>query len=125
MEDVNDPSFGRDDVLVKILRTGICGTDLHIYSWDPWAQENVPIPLVVGHEFVGHVVELGADVSDLELGDIVSGEGHLVCGRCRNCMAGRRVQCAVDPCHRGQPSRCFRRAHCHAGYERLEAPGRD
>jgi threonine 3-dehydrogenase len=94
MEDVNDPSFGRDDVLVKILRTGICGTDLHIYSWDPWAQENVPIPLVVGHEFVGHVVELGADVSDLELGDIVSGEGHLVCGRCRNCMAGRRVQCA-------------------------------
>ena len=63
MEDVNDPSFGRDDVLVKILRTGICGTDLHIYSWDPWAQENVPIPLVVGHEFVGHVVELGADVS--------------------------------------------------------------
>lgn len=93
-EEVPDPSFGRDDVLVKVMRTGVCGTDLHIYSWDAWAQGNVPTPLVIGHEFVGRVVETGADVTDLEPGDVVSGEGHLVCGRCRNCMAGRRVQCA-------------------------------
>ncbi len=93
-EDVPVPTIGRDDVLIKVLRTGVCGTDLHIYSWDEWARANVPVPLVIGHEFVGRVVELGADVRDLEVGDLVSGEGHLVCGRCRNCMAGRRVQCA-------------------------------
>jgi threonine 3-dehydrogenase len=93
-EDVPTPAIGRDDVLIKVLRTGVCGTDLHIYSWDAWAKANVPVPLVIGHEFVGRIVELGADVRDLDLGDLVSGEGHLVCGRCRNCMAGRRVQCA-------------------------------
>jgi len=93
-EDVPIPVIGRADVLIKVLRTGICGTDLHIYSWDPWAQANVPVPLVIGHEFVGRIVELGVDVDDLEIGDLVSGEGHLVCGRCRNCIAGRRVQCA-------------------------------
>ncbi len=93
-EDVPVPTIGRDDVLIRVLRTGVCGTDLHIYSWDEWARANVPVPLVIGHEFVGRIVELGADVRDLELGDLVSGEGHLVCGRCRNCMAGRRVQCA-------------------------------
>jgi len=92
-EEVPIPAIGRDDVLIKVLRTGICGTDLHIYSWDPWAQANIPVPLVIGHEFVGRVVELGTDVRDLENGDLVSGEGHLVCGRCRNCMAGRRVLC--------------------------------
>jgi threonine 3-dehydrogenase len=94
MEEVPDPVPGRDDVLVRILRTGICGTDLHIHCWDAWAQQNIPVPLVVGHEFVGEIVELGTDVTDLAVGEIVSGEGHLVCGRCRNCMAGRRVQCA-------------------------------
>jgi len=93
-EDVPIPVIGRADVLIKVLRTGICGTDLHIHSWDPWAQANVPVPLVIGHEFVGRIVELGVDVDDLEIGDLVSGEGHLVCGRCRNCIAGRRVQCA-------------------------------
>jgi len=93
-EDVPIPAIGRADVLIKVLRTGICGTDLHIYEWDPWAQANVPVPLVIGHEFVGQIVELGVDVEDLEIGDLVSGEGHLVCGRCRNCIAGRRVQCA-------------------------------
>ncbi len=93
-EDVPIPEIGRGDVLIKVLRTGICGTDLHIYSWDAWAQANVPPPLIIGHEFVGQIVELGIDVDDLELGDLVSGEGHLVCGRCRNCIAGRRVQCA-------------------------------
>src|ERR1700684_4203053 len=90
-EDVPTPEIGRDDVLIKVLRTGVCGTDLHIYEWDGWARANVPTPLVIGHEFVGEIVEVGTDVHDLQTGDLVSGEGHLVCGRCRNCMAGRRV----------------------------------
>ncbi len=94
IEDVPTPSVGRDDVLIRVLKTGVCGTDLHIYEWDGWARANVPVPLVIGHEFVGEIVDAGADVHDLRLGDLVSGEGHLVCGRCRNCMAGRRVQCA-------------------------------
>ena len=94
LEDVPVPAVGRDDVLIRVLRTGLCGTDLHIYEWDGWAQHNVPVPLVIGHEFAGEIVELGSDVRDLAVGDLVSGEGHLVCGRCRNCMAGRRVQCA-------------------------------
>jgi threonine 3-dehydrogenase len=95
LEDVPVPPVGADDVLIRVLRTGICGTDLHIYEWDGWARANVSLPLVVGHEFVGRVVEAGAGVRDLRPGDLVSGEGHLVCGRCRNCMAGRRVQCAA------------------------------
>ena len=94
IEDVPVPSIGRDDVLIRVLRTGVCGTDLHIYEWDGWAQANVPVPLVIGHEFAGEIVAAGNDVHDLSEGDLVSGEGHLVCGRCRNCMAGRRVQCA-------------------------------
>jgi threonine 3-dehydrogenase len=92
--DLPVPEVGRDDVLIRVLRAGVCGTDLHIYEWDGWAQANVRPPLTIGHEFVGEIVELGADVQDLAAGDLVSGEGHLVCGRCRNCMAGRRVQCA-------------------------------
>ena len=93
--DVPEPVVGPDDVLVRVLRTGICGTDLHIYRWDTWAAANVTTPLVIGHEFVGEVVALGERVTDLlDLGDIVSGEGHVVCGTCRNCKAGRRVQCA-------------------------------
>lgn len=94
LKDVPVPAPGTDDVLIRVLRTGVCGTDLHIYEWDGWAQANVPVPLVIGHEFVGEVVEAGRDVRELHPGDLVSGEGHLVCGRCRNCMAGRRVQCA-------------------------------
>jgi len=94
VEDVPTPAIGRDDVLIRILRTGVCGTDLHIYDWDGWAQANITPPLIIGHEFVGEIVSLGSDVQDLDEGDLVSGEGHLVCGRCRNCMAGRRVQCA-------------------------------
>jgi threonine 3-dehydrogenase len=94
IEDVPVPAVGRDDVLIRVLRTGVCGTDVHIYEWDGWAQQNVTAPLVIGHEFVGEIVELGSEVQDLAVGDLVSGEGHLVCGRCRNCMAGRRVQCA-------------------------------
>jgi threonine 3-dehydrogenase len=93
--DVPRPEPGPHDVLIRILRTGICGTDLHIYDWDPWAQKHVSVPLVVGHEFVGEVVELGSAVSDgVTMGDLVSGEGHVVCGTCRNCRAGRRHLCA-------------------------------
>jgi threonine 3-dehydrogenase len=94
LEDVPEPSIGDDDVLIRVMRTGICGTDLHIYRWDQWARQNVPVPLVVGHEFVGTIVDMGRGVRDLEVGELVSGEGHLVCGRCRNCMAGRGVQCS-------------------------------
>jgi len=93
LEDVPVPEIGINDVLIEILRTGICGTDVHIYNWDAWAQKTVPVPLVVGHEFTGRIVELGSNVKDFSVGDIVSGEGHVVCGRCRNCMAGRRHLC--------------------------------
>ena len=92
--DVPEPGIGINDVLIKIDRTGICGTDVHIHTWDSWAQGAVPVPLVVGHEFVGEIVDVGANVSDFRNGDVVSGEGHVVCGRCRNCMAGRRHLCA-------------------------------
>jgi threonine 3-dehydrogenase len=94
MEDVPEPEIGRDDALVRVLRTGICGTDHHIFAWDDWAASHVAVGLVIGHEFVGRVERCGEDVTALEPGDLVSGEGHLVCGRCRNCLAGRRVQCA-------------------------------
>ncbi len=95
MEDIPEPVVGINDVLIKIDRTGICGTDLHIYQWDSWAQKSIPVPMTVGHEFVGEVVEVGTNVNDFQLGDVVSGEGHVVCGRCRNCLAGRRHLCAV------------------------------
>jgi len=94
LQDVPEPDVGINDVLIRVHRTGICGTDLHIHSWDAWAQEAVPTPLVTGHEFAGEVVGVGSNVSDFHPGDFVSGEGHLVCGRCRNCMAGRRHLCA-------------------------------
>lgn len=94
LEDVPEPGVGINDVMIRVLKTGICGTDVHIYNWDPWAQKTISIPTVLGHEFVGEVVEYGSNVNDFKEGDIVSGEGHLVCGRCRNCMAGRRYRCA-------------------------------
>ncbi|HET6505309.1 MAG TPA: L-threonine 3-dehydrogenase [Baekduia sp.] len=94
LRDVPEPEVGINDVLIRIQRTGICGTDVHIYNWDAWASKTVPLDLVVGHEFVGEVVAVGDNVSDFRAGDLVSGEGHLVCGRCRNCMAGRRHLCA-------------------------------
>ena len=93
LADVPEPEIGINDVLIRVDRTGICGTDVHIYNWDAWAQKTVPVPLVVGHEFVGKIVDVGSNVSDFQSGDIVSGEGHVVCGRCRNCMAGRRHLC--------------------------------
>jgi threonine 3-dehydrogenase len=92
--DVEVPKIGINDVLIRMHRTGICGTDLHIYQWDDWAQKNIPVPLVIGHEFVGEIVEVGTNVVDFYPGDTVSGEGHVVCGRCRNCLAGRRHLCA-------------------------------
>jgi threonine 3-dehydrogenase len=94
MQDIQVPGIGPDDALIRVLSAGVCGTDLHIFEWDGWARANVPVPLVIGHEFVGEVVEIGSEVPDLAVGDLVSAEGHLVCGRCRNCVAGRRVQCA-------------------------------
>jgi threonine 3-dehydrogenase len=94
LEDVPEPTMGINDLFIRVLRAGICGTDLHIYNWDAWAQRTIPVPMVIGHEFVGQVVEVGENVNDFHPGDIVSGEGHLVCGRCRNCMAGRRHACA-------------------------------
>lgn len=93
LENVPEPTIGINDVLIKVLKTGICGTDLHIYEWDAWAQKTIPVPMVVGHEFVGEIVDVGANVSDFFPGQIVSGEGHVVCGRCRNCLAGRRHLC--------------------------------
>jgi len=94
MEDVPEPQVGINDVLIKVFKTGICGTDVHIYNWDSWARKTIPVPMVVGHEFVGEIVEVGTNVQVFEPGQIVSGEGHVVCGICRNCMAGRRHLCA-------------------------------
>jgi threonine 3-dehydrogenase len=94
LEDVPEPKIGINDVLIKIDRTGICGTDVHIYKWDEWAKKTIPVPMVVGHEFVGEIVEVGSNVKDFFPGQVVSGEGHVVCGHCRNCLAGRRHLCA-------------------------------
>lgn len=94
LEDMPIPEYGINDVLIRVLRTAICGTDMHIYNWDEWAQKTIPVPMIVGHEFVGEIVEIGSNVNDFKAGQIVSGEGHVVCGRCRNCLAGRRHLCA-------------------------------
>ena len=93
LQDVPEPTMGINDVMIRVLRTGICGTDLHIWNWDEWSRKTIPIPLVVGHEFVGEIVDVGSNVTDYRKGEIVSGEGHIVCGRCRNCMAGRFHMC--------------------------------
>jgi threonine 3-dehydrogenase len=94
LEDVPLPEIGINDVLIKVQRAAICGTDVHIYNWDAWAQKTIPVPMAVGHEFVGEVVEVGSNVADFRPGMLVGGEGHVVCGRCRNCLAGRRHLCA-------------------------------
>lgn len=93
MENVSMPAVGNNDVLIKIKKTAICGTDIHIYNWDEWAQKNVPIPLTIGHEFVGEVVDVGKEVTSFKIGTRVSGEGHIACGFCRSCRAGRRHLC--------------------------------
>lgn len=91
--DVPEPEIGINDLLIRVDRTGICGTDVHIYKWDEWSQRTIPTPMVIGHEFVGEVVKMGSNVKDFQVGDLVSAEGHVVCGRCRNCLAGRRHLC--------------------------------
>ncbi|ACO33487.1 MULTISPECIES: L-threonine 3-dehydrogenase [Acidobacterium] len=95
LEDVPVPEIGINDVLIRVHRTGICGTDVHIYNWDEWAQQTIPVPMAIGHEFVGEIAAIGSNVNDFKVGDLVSGEGHVVCGRCRNCLAGRRHLCAA------------------------------
>ena len=94
LEDIPVPEIGINDVLIQVLRASICGTDVHIWNWDDWARRTIPWPMVVGHEFVGRIVDVGANVTDFHPGMIVGGEGHVVCGRCRNCLAGRRHLCA-------------------------------
>ncbi len=94
LSDVPEPEIGIDDVLIKIHKTSLCGTDVHIYKWDAWAQRTIPVPMTIGHEFCGVIESVGSNVRDFQPGDIVSGEGHLTCGRCRNCLAGRRHLCA-------------------------------
>jgi threonine 3-dehydrogenase len=94
LEDIPEPAIGINDVLIRVRYAGICGTDVHIFQWDDWAQKTIRVPMAIGHEFVGEVVKVGSNVNDFFPGDIVSGEGHVVCGRCRNCMAGRRHLCA-------------------------------
>src|ERR1700752_2852785 len=93
LEEVPVPEVKGDDVLIRVLKTSICGTDVHIYNWDAWAQKTIPVPLVVGHEFVGEIVEAGGNVTGFAVGDLVSGEGHIVCGRCRHCLAGQKHLC--------------------------------
>lgn len=94
LEEAPRPHVGPSDVLIRVIKTAICGTDLHIYNWNDWAKKTIPIPMIVGHEFVGKVEMIGADVEAVSCGDLVSGEGHIVCGQCRNCRAGRRHLCA-------------------------------
>jgi threonine 3-dehydrogenase len=93
LEDMPEPEVGNNDVLVKIHKTAICGTDIHIYNWDEWAKKTIPIPMITGHEYAGEIVELGSNVTDLKIGDVVSGEGHITCGRCRNCLGGKIHLC--------------------------------
>src|SRR5437763_9351816 len=94
LEDISEPTIGINDVLIRVLRTGICGTDVHIFDWNDWARQTIPVPMVIGHEFVGEIVEVGSNVNDFRPGELVSGEGHVTCGRCRHCMAGVRHLCA-------------------------------
>ena len=93
LQDIPEPAIGFNDVLIRVRYTGICGTDVHIYQWDEWSQKTIKVPMAIGHEFVGEIVSVGSNVNDFFPGDIVSGEGHVVCGRCRNCLAGRRHLC--------------------------------
>ena len=93
LTDVKKPEVGHNDVMIRIRKTAICGTDIHIWKWDDWAQKTIPVPMHVGHEYVGEVVEMGQEVRGFKIGDRVSGEGHITCGFCRNCRAGRRHLC--------------------------------
>ncbi len=95
LEEVPMPRIGINDILIRVVKTAICGTDVHIYNWDAWAQKTIRVPMAIGHEFVGRIVEIGSNVRDFAVGDLVSAEGHVVCGRCRNCLAGRRHLCTA------------------------------
>ncbi len=121
MQDIPEPTVGHNDVLIKIKRTAICGTDMHIYKWDEWAQKTIPVPMVVGHEYVGTVAAIGQEVRGLKIGQRVSGEGHLVCGHCRNCRAGRRHLCRNTVGVGVQPPRRVRRV---SGASRPRTPSR-
>ena len=120
MDDVPMPTVGPNDVLIRIKKTAICGTDIHIYNWDEWSQKTVPVPLVTGHEFMGEIVEVGSHVSGYQVGDRVSGEGHITCGYCRNCRAGQRHLCQYDRCW-SQPARRLRRIPIATSNERISA----
>ncbi len=96
LEEQPKPEYGINDVLIKVLETSICGTDVHIYNWDEWARKTIPVPMIIGHEFVGRVEAVGGNVHDCSIGDVVSAEGHVVCGRCRNCLAGARYVVITD-----------------------------
>ena len=104
LSDEPEPEVGPNDVKIRIKKTAICGTDVHIYNWDEWSQKTVPVPMITGHEFAGEVVEMGSQVAGLTIGERVSGEGHITCGHCRNCRAGKRHLCRVEigapPFHR-------------------------
>jgi threonine 3-dehydrogenase len=115
MEDIPMPSIGPNDVLIRMRKTAICGTDMHIWHWDEWAQRTIPVPMAVGHEYCGEIVELGSEVRGLKVGDRVSGEGHITCGYCRNCRAGRRHLC------RNTEGVGVNRAGCFAEYMSLPA----
>jgi threonine 3-dehydrogenase len=93
LKDIPEPKVGPNDVLIRIGKTAICGTDMHIYNWDAWAQKTIPVPMAVGHEYFGRIVDMGSEVRGFALGDRVSGEGHITCGHCRNCRAGKRHLC--------------------------------
>ena len=98
LDEVPIPEYGINDVLVKVHKASICGTDVHIWNWDAWAQKTIPVPMVIGHEFVGTVAAMGSNVHDLEIGDIVVGEGHIVCGRCRNCQHETQMSKWIETC---------------------------
>jgi threonine 3-dehydrogenase len=119
LEDVPEPEIGINDVKIRVLLTGICGTDLHIYQWDDWAKKTIPVPLVIGHEFVGEIAAVGSNVADFRVGELVSGEGHVICGRCRNCLAGRRHLCTHKR-SRVQSAGMLRGIYCSPDEQHLE-----
>ena len=116
LQDIPRPTIGPNDVLIRVKRTAICGTDMHIYNWDGWAQRTIPVPMAVGHEYCGEIVEIGSEVSGFKPGDRVSGEGHITCGHCRNCRAGRRHLC------RNTVGVGVNRPGCFAEYVVIPAP---
>ena len=120
MVDAPTPEVGPHDLLIRVQHSAICGTDIHIYKWDDWASRTVPVPMVVGHEYMGVVAGMGSEVQGFQVGERVSGEGHITCGHCRNCRAGKRHLCQGG---RRQPPRFLCRVRGDSGHERLQAAG--